>query len=63
MEKNKEHFKEMIDKLRKNELDHLLVTKQEFLVFREVLMEQKDKEKIVGEAKKGGQIIYRFKGD
>lgn len=50
----------MIEKLRSGELGQYLVTKVDFPVFREVLVKQADKEKIRGEAQKGGEVIYTY---
>lgn len=55
---NKEDVEEIFEKLRNGEIEQYEVTKEEFLEFREVLMKQKDKEQIRGEAKKGGGVVY-----
>lgn len=56
----KNDFEEAIKKLRNGQLEQIHVEKEEFPLFREVLMSQKDKERIRGEAKKGGEIIYTY---
>ncbi|KEF39084.1 hypothetical protein M670_01471 [Schinkia azotoformans MEV2011] len=55
---NKEEIEEIIEKLRNGEIKQYEVTKEEFMEFREVLIKQKDKEQIRGEAKKGGVVVY-----
>ncbi|EKN71202.1 hypothetical protein BAZO_00245 [Schinkia azotoformans LMG 9581] len=55
---NKEEIEEIIEKLRNGEIKQYEVTKEEFMEFREVLIKQKDKEQIRGEAKKGGGVVY-----
>ncbi|WP_017753464.1 hypothetical protein [Calidifontibacillus oryziterrae] len=55
-----EEFEVIINKLRNEELKQYHVTKENFLIFRDVLVRQKDKEKIRGEALKGGDVIYTY---
>ena len=55
---SKEEIEAIIEKIRNGEIKQNEVTKDEFPEFREVLINQKDKEKIRGEAKKGGGVIY-----
>lgn len=55
---NKEEIEAIIGKLRNGEMEQYEVTKAEFPAFREVLIKQKDKEQIRGEAKKGGGVVY-----
>lgn len=55
---NKGDIEAIIEKLRNGEIEQYEVTKEEFPEFREVLIKQTDKEKIRGEAKKGGGVIY-----
>lgn len=54
----KANFEGVIEKLRNGEIEQFEVTKEEFPQFREVLMRQKDKAQIRGEAKKGGGVVY-----
>ncbi|WP_458414144.1 hypothetical protein ACNQFZ_04420 [Schinkia sp. CFF1] len=60
MQNTREDFEAVIEKLRNGELEQFVVRKEEFLLFREVLMKQKDKENIQGEAKKGGEVAYSY---
>jgi len=55
---NKEEIETIIEKLRNGEIEQYEVTKEEFSEFREVLIKQKDREQIRGEAKKGGGVVY-----
>lgn len=60
MQNTREDFEAVIEKLRNGELEQFVVRKEEFLLFREVLMKQEDKENIQGEAKKGGEVVYSY---
>ncbi|WP_265458864.1 hypothetical protein [Enterococcus sp. HY326] len=53
-------FAEKITALRAGELSEIVVTREEFLVFRDVWKELPDKKDIVGEAGLEGKIIYRY---
>lgn len=60
MNNNKTEFEAIFESLRNGEIEQYLVKKEDFLAFREVLMVQKDKDKICGEAKKGGDVVYTY---
>ncbi len=53
-------MEQIVEKLRSGELKHFLVTKEDFSLFREILVKQKDRENFRGEAKKGGEVIYTY---
>ncbi len=55
---NKDEIEAIFEKLRSGEIEQYEVTKEEFLEFREILIRQKDREQIRGEAKKGGGVVY-----
>lgn len=55
-----EKYKEMIDKLKKGEINSIEITKEDFLGFREVLVKDEHFKHFRGEAKQGGKVIYTY---
>ncbi|MCM3160179.1 hypothetical protein [Metabacillus litoralis] len=51
---------EILDQLRDGELNEYHVTKEQFLIFREVLVNREDFKHFRGIAKQGGSVIYRY---
>lgn len=57
---NEEKALQIINDLRNEKIREYLVEKKDFMTFRTVLMAQEDKKNFVGEAQKGGNVIYRY---
>jgi len=55
-----EQYKQILDQLRKREIESYEVEKNEFLAFREVLVKDPQFKHFRGEAKQGGNIVYTF---
>ncbi|NLY79543.1 MAG: hypothetical protein GX072_06530 [Lysinibacillus sp.] len=53
-------YKEMINQLKNGELESIEISKDEFLEFREVLVQDEMFKHFRGEAKQGGKVIYTF---
>ncbi|HEY4552290.1 MAG TPA: hypothetical protein VIG80_03785 [Bacillaceae bacterium] len=51
---------ELLEKLRNGELNRIEVPKEDFLPFRQVLMEQSDVKQFRGIAQRGGNVIYEY---
>ena len=51
---------EILDQLRDGELNEYHVTKEQFFIFREVLVNREDFKHFRGIAKQGGSVIYRY---
>ena len=49
-----------LERLRKHEIQNLDVKNAEFPQFREVWLQQKDRDHIVGEAQRNGDVIYHW---
>lgn len=50
----------MLESLRTGEETEAVVHKDDFLLFRSILMRQPDKNNFVGRAKKGGVVTYTY---
>lgn len=57
---NEELATEILDKLKSGELPHYLVTKEEFMEFRKVLVERHDFKHFRGIAKHKGEVVYQY---
>ena len=58
---NKEqYFIDQLNQLRQNDIQELMVSKEDFLTFRKVWLEQEDKNYFIGYAKRQGKVIYRY---
>ncbi|KHD84876.1 hypothetical protein NG54_12775 [Heyndrickxia ginsengihumi] len=55
-----EEMKDLIEKLRKGEIQEFLNKKEDFLTFREVLVSQEDFKHFKGIAQHGGNVIYQY---
>ena len=49
-----------LEKLRKGEEQQVLISNQDFMVFRSQLVLQPDRECFVGNAQKNGEVIYTY---
>ncbi|GAE34721.1 hypothetical protein [Halalkalibacter akibai] len=56
----KQEILEIIEKLRKREIDSYLVPKMHFLLFCQVLLKQEDAIDFRGNAQHGGDTIYTY---
>ncbi|MEK3887151.1 hypothetical protein [Bacillus sp. FSL K6-3431] len=52
--------REIIDQLRSKEIGHIEIKKEDFLTFRQVLVEQEDYKYFHGIARQGGNIFYEY---
>lgn len=55
-----EHYKKILDQLRNGEMESILIKKDEFLQFRELLLKDTQFKHFRGEAKQGGDVVYTF---
>lgn len=53
-------YEKILEKLKEGELSSYVVKKDEFLQFREVLLNHEDFKHFRGEAQQGGDIIYTY---
>lgn len=53
-------YKEMIEKLKNGEITSIEISKEEFLEFREILVNDEKFKHFKGVAKQGGSVIYTF---
>lgn len=58
MEENK--INQLLEELKNKEKKELKVSKEEFLVVREVLVKRNDFKHFRGVAKHGGEVIYQY---
>ena len=54
---------ELIEDLRSDKVQEQLIMKEDFMVFRSILIQQKDRVNFVGIAQKGGNVIYKYYND
>ncbi|WP_209123954.1 hypothetical protein [Alkalihalobacillus sp. BA299] len=57
---NEQQANELLEKLRDGTEQQVLVSKEDFMVFRAQLVQQKDREAFVGKADKGGTVTYVY---
>ncbi|WP_456275744.1 hypothetical protein [Bacillus sp. AK128] len=57
---NQTEIEHILDKIRNGELEEYLVSKEDFLPFREVLVNQSDFKHFRGIAKHGGAVVYTY---
>ncbi|WP_338469987.1 hypothetical protein R4Z10_14375 [Niallia sp. XMNu-256] len=50
----------ILDKLKSGELKEYLISKEEFLSFRKVLVSRKDFKHYRGIAQRGGDVLYQY---
>lgn len=55
-----ERYQQLLDQLRKKEIEEIEITKEEFLAFREVLVKDSQFKHFRGEAQQGGNVKYTF---
>ncbi|KAB2337317.1 hypothetical protein F7731_06800 [Cytobacillus depressus] len=55
-----EHIQEMLEKLKSGELSEYIVTKDEFLNVRNVIVKREDFKHFRGIAKRGGSVLYQY---
>jgi len=55
--------KRIIEQLRNGEISNYYVPKENFMIFRKVLIEQEDYKKFRGIAQRGGDVIYEYIAD
>lgn len=55
-----EKYKNMIEQLKKGEINSIEVPKEEFLYFREILVKDEMFKHFHGEGKQGGNVVYTF---
>ncbi|MDQ0162242.1 hypothetical protein [Bacillus alveayuensis] len=54
---------DILDKLKDGELNEYLVTKEQFMIFRKVLVSRPDFKHFRGIAQRGGNVIYQYLQD
>ncbi|WP_178198255.1 hypothetical protein [Ligilactobacillus sp. Marseille-Q7487] len=53
-------YQELLEKLRTNEIQDLLIKADEFMTFQPYFMNYSHKKNIVGKALRGGDILYHY---
>ena len=56
-------YENLLEQLRQGEITELTVTPEEFMDFQPVLMKYRYRKSIVGQAQKGGGLVYHFNGE
>ncbi|WP_053362000.1 hypothetical protein [Bacillus sp. FJAT-27251] len=56
----REEISMIFDSLKNREIEEFLVAKQEFLRFREVLVQREDFKHFRGIAQRGGDVLYTY---
>jgi hypothetical protein len=54
------NIEQIVDKLRKREIEEYLVSKEDFLAFREVIVRENDFKHFRGIAQHGGAVTYTY---
>lgn len=57
---NKEEINQVLNQLKDGELSEFHVSKDDFLSFRQVLVERADFKHFRGIAQRGGEVIYEY---
>ncbi|OLS41913.1 hypothetical protein [Bacillus sp. MRMR6] len=57
---NEEYVNEILDKLMKGELTEYYVKNEDFLSFRQIIVNREDFKHFRGIAKRGGDVLYRY---
>lgn len=60
---NEQEVLQILEELRTGNREEYLVTKEQFMFFRSILMKQKDRTHFVGHAQKGGHVIYKYRAE
>lgn len=55
-----EQYQQMLDQLRNGKVNSIVITKSEYLHFREALVKDPQFKHFRGEAKQGGNIVFTF---
>lgn len=53
-------YKLKIDQLIAGEMTELIVSKEEFMLFRDAYLAHSERKKIIGEARLGGEVRYQM---
>jgi hypothetical protein len=57
---NEQLAEEILNKLRDGELSEYRVSKNDFMIFRKVLVQRKDFKHFRGIAQRGGEVVYQY---
>jgi hypothetical protein len=57
---DKEQAERMLNSLKNNEVEEIFVSKQDFMIFREVIVKRADFKHFRGIAQRGGDVIYQY---
>lgn len=57
---NEQFVQEILEKLKKGELSEFYVKKEEFMVFRQVLVKRDDFKHFRGIGQRGGDVLYHY---
>jgi hypothetical protein len=57
---DKDQAARMLDSLRNRDVEEIFVAKQDFMVFREVIVKREDFKQFRGIAQRGGDVIYQY---
>ncbi|KGR83907.1 hypothetical protein [Lysinibacillus odysseyi] len=55
-----EKYKDLLNQLRNGEIEKVEISKADYLAFREVLVQDPQFKHFRGEAKQGGNIVFKF---
>ncbi|KGR80528.1 hypothetical protein [Ureibacillus manganicus] len=55
-----EKYKNLIEQLKNGEINTIEISKEEFLLFREILVKDELFKHFHGEGKQGGNVVYTF---
>ena len=53
-------YEEKLNMLQNGDIQDIVIEKNEFIAFREVLVQREDFKHFSGNAKQGGQIVYTY---
>ncbi len=57
---DKEQAERMLESLQNREVEEIFVAKQDFMIFREVIVKRKDFKQFRGIAQRGGDVVYQY---
>ncbi|MBT2678363.1 hypothetical protein J7E38_05080 [Bacillus sp. ISL-35] len=57
---DKEQAERMLENLKNREVEEIFVAKQDFMIFREVIVKREDFKHFRGIAQRGGDVIYQY---
>ena len=55
-----ESYEERLNMLQNGDIEEIVIDKNEFIAFREVLVLREDFKHFSGNAKQGGQVVYTY---